>query len=48
MNLTQAEASLLLVMQDVISPLGKPFQNSLASIYIKMSARYLLNIKPLG
>lgn len=36
MNLTQAEASLLLVMQDVISPLGKPFQNSLASLRQKV------------
>lgn len=36
MNLTEAEASLLLVMQDVISPLGKPFQNSLASLRQKV------------
>lgn len=36
MNLTQAEASLLLVMQDVISPLGKSFQNSLASLRQKV------------
>lgn len=32
MNLTQVSASLLLVMQDVISPLGKPFQKSLTSL----------------
>lgn len=36
MNLTEAEASLLLVMQDVISPLGKPFQDSLASLRQKV------------
>lgn len=36
MNLTEAEASLLLVMQDVISPLGKPFQNTLASLRQKV------------
>lgn len=36
MNLTEAEASLLLVMQDVISPLGKPFQDTLASLRQKV------------
>lgn len=36
MNLTESEASLLLVMQDVISPLGKPFQDSLASLRQKV------------
>lgn len=36
MNLTEAEASLLLVMQDVITPLGKPFQKSLASLRQKV------------
>ena len=36
MNLTEGEASLLLVMQDVISPLGKPFQDTLASLRQKV------------
>lgn len=36
MNLTEAEASLLLVMQDAISPLGKPFQDTLASLRQKV------------
>ena len=36
MNLTETEASLLLVMQDVISPLGKPFQDTLASLRQKV------------
>lgn len=36
MNLTEGEASLFLVMQDVISPLGKPFQDTLASLRQKV------------
>ena len=36
MNLTEAEASLLLVMQDVITLLGKPFQKSFASLRQKV------------
>lgn len=36
MNLTEAEASLLLVIQDVIFPLGKPFQDTLASLRQKV------------
>ena len=36
MNLTEAEASLLLVMQEMISPLGKPFQDTLASLRQKV------------
>lgn len=36
MNLTEAEASLLLVMQDVAAPLGRSFQNSLTSLRRKM------------
>ena len=36
MNLTKAEASLLLVMQDVIAPLGKSFQETLASLRHKV------------
>ncbi len=36
MNLTEAEESLLLVMQDMISSLGKPFQDTLASLRQKV------------